>query len=693
MTKSAVRPLFSGVTAQLSNRFPSCCNPDVPLRIVQFQQLIMLASTMRDTPSALPSHMPQPLDHHALFSALPQPCLLIDHSLAIADANHAFLHLSGRTSAIFGMPLREGFPSNPHAPESTDLAALTASVAHVLASGQPHSVVALRCAIPRRATLGVVFDERLWHVVHTPLFGVEGAVTHVVQTVVDVTDIAIAHKAPGDADDRLREGMMAARMAVWDMDLTTGALVFSDNATALFGRDWDSQEAMWKSLHPDDVRRLHVARLKAVEERGEYHEVVRLIREDGQGFMWLNVKGRVLCNPDGVPVAIQGVSVDITERMRAEQDLRDADRRKDEFLAMLAHELRNPLAPISAAAQLLKMPALNPEMVRKTSEVISRQVSHMTSLVDDLLDVSRVTRGLIALDRKRLCVTDIVADAVEQVRPLINSRHQDLAVKLPQDIVEMDGDQKRLVQVLTNLLNNAAKYTPAGGQLEISVTPSGPDVTISISDNGIGIPHTLLPHVFDLFTQAERTPDRSQGGLGLGLALVRSLVALHGGTVTASSDGKDRGSIFSVHLPRIVEAPDVSGAVARAPVSRRGDRRLRLLVVDDNRDAAEMLGAFMESAGHEVAIEYEPYQAMERARLTPPDVCLLDIGLPGMDGNQLARCLRLMPQMAETTLIAVTGYGKEFDRDTSIAAGFDYYFVKPADSVALVALLDRIDAI
>jgi signal transduction histidine kinase len=645
---------------------------------------------MRDDSSKA---LPAGPDYRVLFSSLPHPCLLLDSTLKIADANPFYLKVTGRTATIIGMSLLDAFPTNPDDPDSTDVAGLNTSIAHAIATGQPHSIESLRYAVPRQTEVGIVFDERFWNAVHTPILGPDGAVAYISQSVVDVTDQIAAAKAALETQERVREGMTAARMVIWDMDLETGAVIFSNNATALFGRDWDSQQAVWQSLHAEDLVMLHAARARAIIERGEYHEVVRLIRDDSQGYMWLDVKGRVQCDARGAPVAIKGVSVDITERMRAEQDLRDADRRKDEFLAMLAHELRNPLAPISAAAQLLKMPALSPDMVRKTSEVIGRQVGHMTSLVDDLLDVSRVTRGLIDLDRKRLVVTDIVSDAVEQVRPLITSRRQDLSVVVPQDTVELDGDQKRLVQVLTNLLNNAAKYTPDGGRIELTVTPVGQDVTIAIRDNGIGIPHALLPHVFDLFTQAERTPDRSQGGLGLGLALVRSLVALHGGTVTATSEGKDRGSVFSVHLPCIAAQPEAPGRLARPPHSKRLDRRLRLLVVDDNMDAAEMLGAFMESAGHEVAIEYEPFQAMERARVSPPDVCLLDIGLPGMDGNQLARCLRLMPQLAETTLIAVTGYGKEFDRETSIAAGFDYYFVKPADPVALVALLDRIDAL
>ena len=594
--------------------------------------------------------------------------------------NEAYYQLVGHRD-IVGKPVSQALP---------ELAGqgLDNLLDQVHATGEAVVARSIRVAVQRVAHGALV--DRYVDLVCQPLFSGDGKVSGIFVQGHDVTDAYDALKAGREADERLREGMLAARMVVWDMDLVSGQVTFSDNAEAVLGRTWHTRESVWESLHPDDVVTLHAARERAIANGGEYNAVVRLMPIGQRPMIWLTLNGKVRLDRDGRPIAIRGVSVDVTERMRAEQELRDADRRKDEFLAMLAHELRNPLAPISAAAQLLKMPALKPELVRKTSDVISRQVSHMTRLVDDLLDVSRVTRGLIELERKRLSVMDIVTDAVEQVRPLINSRQQDLEVQLPQDIVELTGDQKRLVQVLTNLLNNAAKYTPEGGQLLLSVVPSGPDVTISVHDNGIGIARELLPHVFDLFTQAERTPDRSQGGLGLGLALVRSLVALHGGAVSARSDGRGRGSIFSVHLPRIAGSDDAPAVQPVAKEARR-DKRLRLMVVDDNTDAAEMLGAFMESAGHQVTIEYEPYQAMERARIEAPDVCLLDIGLPGMDGNQLARCLRLMPQMAHTTLIAVTGYGKEFDRDTSVAAGFDYYFVKPADPLALVDLLDRID--
>jgi signal transduction histidine kinase/ActR/RegA family two-component response regulator/PAS domain-containing protein len=377
------------------------------------------------------------------------------------------------------------------------------------------------------------------------------------------------------------------------------------------------------------------------------------------------------------------------ERVRAEQALRQADSRKDEFLAMLAHELRNPLAPISAAAQLLNRGPLDAERVARTSSIIARQVAHMTGLIDDLLDVSRVTRGLVVLSRDEVDLKRVVADAVEQVRPLIEARRHHFAVHLGPEPAQVEGDYKRLVQVLANLLNNAAKYTPEGGKLVVWLGVAGDQVALSVSDSGIGITQELLPKVFDLFSQAKRTPDRAQGGLGLGLALVKSLVELHGGTVAASSEGRDAGSEFTVRLPRLRERRQAQRAAAGAPVAEAQQEMapLHLLLVDDNVDAAQTLAMLLESSGHKVTMVHDPMDALVRARLNGYDVFLLDIGLPGMDGFELARGLRALGRAKGALMVAVTGYGQQFDRDSALQAGFDHYLVKPADPAALFALL------
>jgi PAS domain S-box-containing protein len=391
---------------------------------------------------------------------------------------------------------------------------------------------------------------------------------------------------------------------------------------------------------------------------------------------------------------------DVTERKAAEDKLRAADSRKDEFLAMLAHELRNPLAPISAAADLLRIGRLDENRVRQSSAIIGRQVRHMTSLVDDLLDVSRVTRGLVTLARAPVAARTIVDEAIEQVRPMFETRRQHLAVDIADPDATVLGDKARLVQVLANLLNNAAKYTPEGRRIEVAavVARARGRLLLTVRDEGIGMEPELTGHVFDLFTQAQRSVDRAQGGLGLGLALVKNLVELHGGTVACTSAGLGQGSTFEVALPLMESATRAApaAAVSGAPGAQAGTgdalRPLRLLVVDDNVDAAATLGMLLEACGYLVDVEHESHRALERARQQRPDVALLDIGLPDMDGNELARRLRADAQTGAIVLVAVTGYGQEQDRRAAFEAGFDHHLVKPVDMDELAALLAGIEA-
>jgi CheY-like chemotaxis protein/anti-sigma regulatory factor (Ser/Thr protein kinase) len=312
----------------------------------------------------------------------------------------------------------------------------------------------------------------------------------------------------------------------------------------------------------------------------------------------------------------------------------------------------------------------------------------MTGLVDDLLDVSRVTRGLVAIDRSPQDIGRVVANAVEQVSPLIDARRHLLITDLAPYSGVVLGEQKRLVQVLSNLLNNAAKYTPDGGVITLRTRIEGASIALSVEDNGIGMAPELLPRVFDLFAQAARTPDRSQGGLGLGLALVKSMVELHGGSVECSSAGIGQGSCFTVRLP-LLEQPEDAPA-ARIEARTQPDGTLRIMVVDDNVDAAMMLSLLLEASAYEVMVEYESPRALLLAAEQRPDIGILDIGLPDIDGNELARRLKADPRTAHMTLIAVTGYGQESDRAKAMAAGFDHYLVKPVDTTRLMAILRRL---
>jgi len=386
---------------------------------------------------------------------------------------------------------------------------------------------------------------------------------------------------------------------------------------------------------------------------------------------------------------------DVTESVRTRQalqerenELKAASRRKDEFLAMLAHELRNPLAPIATAAALLKLSALDEGRVRKTSEVITRQVEHMTELVDDLLDVSRVTRGLVTLQEETLAISGLLADAAEQVRSLMETKRQHFSVEVPDEQLFVRGDRTRLIQIFSNILNNAAKYTSQDGHIRLRVAVNDVHVEVCVEDDGIGIAPTLLPHIFDLFTQAERSPDRSQGGLGLGLALVKSLLDLQGGKVSAHSEGMGKGSRFTICLPRVM-ASDSFAHHFQEKEEVPGTTMTRVLVVDDNKDAAETLQLLLEAVGHKVFVAYTAYEALSTAHRTAPTVLFLDIGLPDMDGYELARQLRALPETSRSLLVAMTGYGQPRDKERALEAGFDHHLVKPAKPDDVLNLLSR----
>lgn len=423
---------------------------------------------------------------------------------------------------------------------------------------------------------------------------------------------------------------------------------------------------------------------------------ILILTKPGSESPWIkNVYERLgnvtlLERPVRAPTLISAARSALRARQR-QYEIRLADHRKDEFLAMLAHELRNPLAPISSAAQLLGMASWDAEKVKATSQIIVRQVGHMTTLIDDLLDVARVTRGMVVLDTEPLDMREVLSAAVEQATPLIQARRHHIALHLPPDQTAVLGDRKRLIQVVVNLLNNASKYTPEGGKIRVRLQVLADEMVLDVADNGIGIAADVAPRVFELFSQAARTSDRSQGGLGLGLALVQSLVSSHGGSVQAKSAGAGQGSTFTVRLPRLKKASIAATAPADpSPLVARALTSLRVLVVDDNVDAAHTLEMFLNALGHDVCIEHVAADALERAQRTLPQVCLLDIGLPDIDGYELARQLRAQPETAKAVLIAVTGYGQEQDRESAASAGFDHHLVKPVDTTRLAALLAEV---
>jgi signal transduction histidine kinase/DNA-binding response OmpR family regulator len=376
------------------------------------------------------------------------------------------------------------------------------------------------------------------------------------------------------------------------------------------------------------------------------------------------------------------------DNARLYRNIQEGDRLKNEFLAMLAHELRNPLAPIRNAVHILKRLEVHREEFHFARDIIDRQLSQMVRLVDDLLDVSRITRGKIILQKERLDVIASATRAVETSRPLIEARQQKLTVELAQGPLWVHGDATRLAQVLANLLNNAAKFTPEGGSIQLTLAREGSEAVFRVRDTGIGIPPDILANVFDLFIQGDRSLDRSQGGLGIGLTLVRRLVEMHGGSVQAHSAGANQGSEFTVRLPLAAdeETPTPANGAVAAGMS---GRRQRILIVDDNVDSAETLALVLRQNGHDVQTRHDGPSALELAPVYHPEVVLLDIGLPGMDGYEVARRLKQQPGLDSVCLAAITGYGQESDRTRSRAAGFQYHLVKPVDLNALQDMLAR----
>ncbi|GAA5073504.1 hypothetical protein GCM10025759_14760 [Lysobacter panacisoli] len=416
----------------------------------------------------------------------------------------------------------------------------------------------------------------------------------------------------------------------------------------------------------------------------QIEEEVRLA--DGAPATWLSTKAPWFDDAGNV-IGVIGASIDITERRQMMQELEQSDRRKDEFLAMLAHELRNPLAPIRTAAELLRLAPGDQVTVGKAAQIISRQVAHMTELVDDLLDVSRVTRGLVEFERKPVEMRTVVSAAVEQTEPVMQLRRHTLSVETNGGPAFVLGDRHRLVQVVSNLLNNAAKYTSPTGSIRLALTVAADEVSLEVIDNGSGMEASLLPHVFELFTQAARTPDRAQGGLGIGLALVRSIVRAHGGSITATSDGSGCGSTFRLVLPRAIveQDPAIDLPPSRISVSKR-----TIMVVDDNRDAADTLASVLRVLGHDVSVATSGFEALAvLAQRERWDAFIRDVGMPDMTGHELVGRLRECLQDGGPRFIALSGYGQRSDEAASRAAGFDHHVVKPVDLDRLTALISN----
>jgi len=522
----------------------------------------------------------------------------------------------------------------------------------------------------------------------------------VAQLAAQALERARLYEALQTGEEQLRAALTAARAATWRLDLATMSATRDPVYRALLGQGAEHALADYEAVHPDDRAALRAEFARTLRDGTPFEPEVRVRRDDGT-YTWVRSHGRLVYDAAGTPTTLTGVVVDIDESkqasLRAEEERRMhkeqlelaierarlADRRKDEFLAMLGHELRNPLAPITTALELMVLK--DASALKKERDVIRRQVEHLSRLIDDLLDVSRITSGKIQLDRHVVQISAVLAKAIEMASPLLEKRMQRLAIDVPRDGLAVDADPTRLAQVFQNLLTNAAKYSDPGSHIALRARRDADRVVVEVIDHGIGVPPDLLPRLFDLFVQGERALDRAEGGLGIGLAIARSLCELHGGAITAASSGVGAGSTFTVALPIAMRAAPL--APGRPGDRPRSAHAMRVLVVDDNVDAAQTLHDFLATLGHEPAIAHDGVAALQLAGSFKPEVALLDIGLPVMDGYELARKLREQLGPDKLRLIAVTGYGQDSDRASARAAGFDHHLVKPIAFDALMPLL------
>jgi PAS domain S-box-containing protein len=540
-------------------------------------------------------------------------------------------------------------------------------------------------------TIETLEHEDGWHhslVSKFPIADSDGATTMLGGMAIDITERIRAEQAVRTSERLYRAIGESIDYGVWVCDPQGRNIYVSESFLKLVGltQEQCSNFGWGNVLHPDDAADTIAAWQECVRTGQQWDREHRFRGSEGQ---WRSVLAR------GVPVrdergeitAWAGINLDISRLKDVETQLREADRRKDEFLAMLAHELRNPLAPISNSLHLLRLADdLSPTAVR-VREIMEQQVQQLIHLVDDLLEVSRITRGKIELRRELIDLASVVRGAVETSRPLIESAGHQLAISLPPEPLMLNADRVRLTQVLANLLNNAAKYTDPGGQIWLTVRRAGNEVMISVHDTGIGLTPEVLPRVFDLFAQVDCTVDRSHSGLGIGLTLARSLVQLHGGRIEARSEGPTHGSEFVIHLPlEAVEQPGISGPLPK-PTPRIELASHKILVVDDAQAAAFILSRLLERLGQQVRTVHDANAALDEALKDRPDVVISDIAMPEVDGYELARRIRRQPELRGLVLVALTGYGQESDRRQSAEAGFDHHLVKPVSLQVLQDLL------
>jgi len=529
---------------------------------------------------------------------------------------------------------------------------------------------------------------RVWHFVTAPIGRDAQGRRMLVTNAIDVTERHRLDRELAEQEARRRLAMEAASSGDWEWDRSTGTMTWSAQTRKLFGVGGDEPigpELFRQFIHPDDRERRDQA-IERAWETGVFANEYRIVRDDGE-VRWMSSRGRVLRTPDGHERML-GVVGDITEQKRAFEALELADRRKDEFLATLAHELRNPLAPLRNSLAIVQRSRGDAELFERASAVMERQLGHLVRLIDDLLDVSRISLDKLTLRLEPTDLAAVIAHAVEACRPAAERAGHVVEVHVPEIAVKLQADRARLSQVLSNLIGNACKFTPDGGRIAVDAKLRDGRAIVTVRDDGIGIATDDLERVFEMFSQVDESFERAHGGLGIGLTLVRRLVEMHGGSVVARSAGLGRGSEFVVTLP-LAAVQTVEGPAARDAGESARAQKKRMLVVDDNSDSAESLALLLALAGHETHVAHDGPEALTRADALHPDAVLLDLGLPGLNGYEVCKRLRVEPWAREIPIIAITGWGQDDDRQRSKDAGFDAHLVKPVVFEELTALLDE----
>jgi signal transduction histidine kinase/CheY-like chemotaxis protein len=670
------------------------------------------------------------LNFRCLLEASPEVSVVVatDSRLTILAASDAFLETTMKSrEELVGHALFDIFPEHPDDPSATEIGGVRAAMIEAIETNETTEVGPYRFDLRRPDEHGGGYDERYWKQRNVPICDESGEVVYLIHRAEDVTDFVMSERrqdwrvASGRSDnvvEELRQSMtQTARRQFYDMFMKAPAFIcMLEGAQHVFMMAnpayyelIDRREVVGHSVRevfPEAEMEAFIALVDSVYETGtpqffeEEELVFRAPDSDGPKRRYATFAYLPIFDPHGNVEGVACFGFEVTElvnaRKKVEQQAARAEREnqhKDEFLAMLGHELRNPLAPIATAIEVLRASGedLDSENVHWAGELIHRQLEQLVRLVDDLLDVARINQGLIELKEQRCTLDEIITVAVESCRPLLDRKKHALEIDVPQTPVELEVDAARLTQVLTNLLNNACKYTTEGGRIELAARVEGENLIVEVSDNGQGIDPDLLPYIFNLFTQADTSLDRAQGGLGLGLTLVRRLVEIYGGDVEVSSEGRGCGSQFRVELPVMAEpgrADETNRAGAELSGADCSDAH-RVLVVDDNRDAADTLAMMLASFGNEVEVAYDGKAALALAERFCPDIMFLDIGLPEMDGYQVARQLRSGRGAEHLVIIAVTGYGQDSDRKLAYEAGFDHHLVKPASRDDIHAVLEE----